>query len=205
METARKLQPHHISCYQLTIHRRTRFELLERRGQLVQMNVDDQGERFRQTHRYFNEAGYAGYEVSQFAVDPTHRSRHNSKYWDHTPYLGLGPSAHSLVGNRRWWNRRKTDDWQDEIRNGRRPLEESETLDAPALALEALMTGLRTYDGVDLARIEARWGIDVATPNREVIERLEHEGRLCRRGMRLIPTLEGLSVADSITTLFDLG
>jgi len=204
METARELQPHHISCYQLTIHRRTRFELLERRGRLVQMGEDDQGERFRQTHRYFNAAGYEGYEVSQFAIDADHRSRHNSKYWDHTPYLGFGPSAHSLVGNRRWWNRRKTDDWQDDVRCSRRPIEESETLGAAALALEALMTGLRTYDGVDLERIEKRWGIDVATPNAAVIERLEQEGRLQRRGTRLVPTLEGLAVADSMTTAFEL-
>ena len=53
-------------------------------------------------NRYLAEHGFGGYEVSNFAAGLEHRSRHNRKYWDHTPYLGLGPSAHSFAGHHRW-------------------------------------------------------------------------------------------------------
>lgn len=110
LDRALALEFDHLSCYQLTIHAGTRFGLLERRGQLKQLPNDAQGELFRLTHRHLNDSGMQGYEVSQFAAAAEHRSKHNRKYWDHTPYLGLGPSAHSYHGDRRWWNIRRTDD-----------------------------------------------------------------------------------------------
>jgi oxygen-independent coproporphyrinogen-3 oxidase len=123
LDRATALEAHHITCYQLTIHDRTRFGLMEKRGQLTQLPNEAQGELFRQTHRQLNASGYQGYEVSQFALDPAHRSRHNLKYWDHTPYLGLGPSAHSFDGRRRWWNLPRTDDWQERVAGAVRPVE----------------------------------------------------------------------------------
>jgi oxygen-independent coproporphyrinogen-3 oxidase len=195
---ALELGADHISCYQLTIHQRTRFALLEKRGQLTQLAGDAQGELFELTHRLLNDAGMQGYEVSQFAASPQHRSRHNMKYWDHTPYLGLGPSAHSFDADERWWNLRRSDPWQDAIAAGRRPVEERESLDERALALEALMTGLRTYAGVEL-RGRLRDG------NAALIERMEAQGLLKLEGDRLLPTLAGLAVADSLAASFDLG
>ena len=205
LETATEIGVDHLSCYQLTIHDRTRFGLLAKRGKLAQLPPDAQGDLFRLTHRFLGDRGLQGYEVSQFAAGPQHRSRHNMKYWSHTPYLGLGPSAHSFEGNRRWWNIRRVDDYQDCVRDGRRPVEEEETLDCRALVLEALMTGLRTYAGVDLEVIERRWGIDLLSRNRSRVERLVSGGYAKLDGSRLVPTLDGLAIADSLTPLFDLG
>jgi oxygen-independent coproporphyrinogen-3 oxidase len=204
MDRALALGVQHFSCYQLTVHDGTRFGLLEKRGKLVQLPLDRQAELFRLTHRHLNDAGMRGYEVSQFAAAPEHRSRHNLKYWDHTPYLGLGPAAHSFIGNHRFWNIRRTDSWQESIRGGRRPVEGDELLDAKALVLEALMTGLRTYDGVDTARLLSRFGIDLLAQNGDLLERLEADGLIERNGSRLVPTLQGLAVADGIAPLFQL-
>jgi putative oxygen-independent coproporphyrinogen III oxidase len=202
LDRAVALEAQHITCYQLTVHDRTRFGLLEKRGQLTQLPNDAQAELFRQTHRHLNASGYQGYEVSQFASDPAHRSGHNLKYWDHTPYLGLGPSAHSFEGRQRWWNLRRTDAWQDSVARAVRPVEGSETLDHRALALESLMLGFRTYDGVDLERVRSRWRVDLAASNSELIGRLESDGLISVLEGRLAPTLEGLAVADSLATLF---
>lgn len=204
MDRALDLGAHHFSCYQLTVHRGTRFGLLEKRGKLTQLPSDAQAELFRLTHRHFEAHGFQGYEVSQFAADPRHRSRHNLKYWDHTPYLGLGPSAHSFRERQRWWNIRRTDPWQARIDQGRRPIEETETLDARALALESLMLGLRTHAGVDLQRLQASHGIDLLASNADVIERLESSGLVSVVGDRLVPTLDGLAVADSLALHFEL-
>jgi oxygen-independent coproporphyrinogen-3 oxidase len=126
------------------------------------------------------------------------------KYWDHTPYLGLGPSAHSYVDRRRWWNLRRTDPWEESVAGGRRPIEAEESLDPRALALESLMTGLRTYDGVDLEQIERQWGIELREPNRELLERLTQGGWIRVNGTRVLPTVTGLAVADSLATEFTL-
>lgn len=204
LDLALELDVQHISCYQLTIHARTRFGLLEKRGELTQLGSDAQGELFKLTHRHLNASGFSGYEVSQFAAGPEHRSRHNVKYWDHTPYLGLGPSAHSFNEDRRWWNLRRTDAWQASISAGHKPVDELEQLDRNALVLEALMTGLRTYAGVDLERLRSRWGMDLVAGNRELVKRLDSQGLASVEGGRLVPTLDGLAVADSVASSFEL-
>jgi len=201
LDRALALDAHHITCYQLTIHDRTRFGLLEKRGKLAQLPNEAQAGLFRLTHRHLNAAGYQGYEVSQFASGPNHRSRHNLKYWDHTPYLGLGPSAHSFDGRRRWWNLRRTDDWQEQVARTTRPVEDSETLEDRDLVLESLMLGFRTYGGVDLERLRSRWDVDLLTTHPASIERLESKGLLTLENAHLVPTLEGLAMADTLATL----
>lgn len=198
LEEAVGLQPHHLSCYQLTIHEGTPFGRFLERGTLRELPETAQADLFALTHRDLKEAGYPAYEVSNFARAPEFQSCHNRKYWDHTPYLGLGPSAHSLQGNRRWWNERRLTVWQDRIAAGRRATEESETLTSGQLALEALMLGLRTLEGVDLARFRERYRIDLAALQHPLIQKYEQEGLLERTPTRLAPTLAGLAVADSL-------
>jgi oxygen-independent coproporphyrinogen-3 oxidase len=202
LDRALELGAQHFSCYTLTIHEGTRFGLLERRGELTPLPTDEQAELFRLTHRHLNAAGVQGYEVSNFATSPEHRSRHNIKYWDHTPYLGLGPSAHSFHDGKRWWNLRRTDPWQERLSQGQRPIDETESLDTKALVLEALMLGLRTYDGVNLERLRSRWGVDVLGSNPELLSRLDSEGLVTMQQNHLVPTLNGLAVADSLAPLF---
>ena len=155
-------------------------------------------------HRRLADAGYPGYEVSNFAESEGHRSRHNTKYWNHTPYLGLGPSAHSFHDRRRWWNLRRTDDWQAAIDEGRAPVEDEERLDARALALESVMLGFRTYAGVDTARLRSDFGVDLMTDEASVVTDLTRRGLITVEGVRLVPTLDGLAVADSLAASFSI-
>ena len=127
------------------------------------------------------------------------------KYWDHTPYLGLGPSAHSFDGERRFWNERKLGEWEARIACGERPVAGEETLGARELALEALMLRLRTVDGLDLDRFRERYGVDLVAANGALLDRLVAEGLLVATGRRLAPTLAGLVVADGLAAGFELG
>ena len=204
LDRALALGVDHLSCYQLTIHEGTRFGLLARRGQLVESDGDRQGELFRLTHRHLASGGMPGYEASQFARSAAHRSRHNTKYWNHTPYLGLGPSAHSFCERRRWWNLRRTDPYEAAVFAGRLPVEDREILDPAALALEALMTGLRTYAGVDLAEIRQRCGIDLLPENHALLERFAAQQLVALDGARVVPTLDGLAVADGLAREFEI-
>jgi oxygen-independent coproporphyrinogen III oxidase len=216
LETAVALSPGHLSCYQLTIHPRTRFGVSAARGQLVGIPEDEQAALFDLTHRFLADAGWRAYEVSNFARGNEHESRHNRKYWDHTPYLGLGPSAHSLLTDanaapaaRRWWNELRTPRWEKRVAAGERPVEGEESLGPLELATEALMLGLRTTAGINLDGFAARHGLDLLAANEALVARLAAEGRLALRtgpggDRRLVPTLSGLAVADGLAALFDL-
>ena len=211
------LGPGHLSCYQLTIHPRTRFGVSAARGQLSEMPEGEQAVLFELTHRFLADAGYSAYEVSNFARSRDHESRHNRKYWDHTPYLGLGPSAHSLAAAaasglpaaRRWWNEPRTPRWERRVAAGERPALGEESLGPTALATEAVMLGLRTADGIDLDALTARYGFDLLAANDALVARLVAEGHLVvhagpEGGRRLAPTASGLAVADGMAAAFDI-
>jgi coproporphyrinogen III oxidase-like Fe-S oxidoreductase len=199
-----EIAPHHLSCYQLTIHEGTPFGFRAARGELSELSDAAQADLFRLTHTYLAGRGYAAYEISNFARAPEHQSRHNRKYWDHTPYLGLGPSAHSFDGRRRWWNERKLRAYQARLAAGERPVAGGEELDGRELALEEVMLSLRTAAGLDLAGFQRRHGFDLAARNRRLVADLSAGGLLAERGGRLVPTLEGLAVADSLARWFEV-
>jgi putative oxygen-independent coproporphyrinogen III oxidase len=205
LEQAVALAPDHISCYQLTFHEGTPFGFRLARGKMSELTEEDQAEIFLFTHEFLRDHGYPAYEVSNFARSPEHRSRHNQKYWHHVPYLGLGPSAHSFSGTRRWWNERKLWPYEKRTAHGERPVAGSEELTREDLALEALMLGLRTVDGIDLKDFRERYGIGLWKRNEPLIERLVLEGLLRMEGNRLIPTLAGLAVTDSLARDFETG
>ncbi|HXO21237.1 MAG TPA: radical SAM family heme chaperone HemW [Thermoanaerobaculia bacterium] len=205
LEAAVGLGPDHLSCYQLTVHEGTPFGRRLARGALRELPEPAQAELFDLTHAFLAGAGYPAYEVSSFARSPAHRSRHNQKYWDHTPYLGLGPSAHSFAGARRWWNERQVGDYEARVAKGERPVAGGEDLGREDLALEALMLGLRTTAGIDLASFRRRYGTDLAAANAGLIARLVEEGFLSAADGRLAPTSKGLAVADSLARGFEIG
>ncbi len=198
LRTAVELSPQHLSCYELEVHEKTTFGKRKARGELRELDEDVQADLFIETHRLLGAAGFPGYEVSNFACDPRHHSGHNRKYWDHTPYLGLGPGAHSFDGTRRFWNERSVARYMRLLREGKRPRSDEEVLTAKERALEALMLALRTYDGIDLERFEALYGIDLYESHRERIESFVDDGLLELTPNRLRPTLRGLSVADRL-------
>jgi coproporphyrinogen III oxidase-like Fe-S oxidoreductase len=174
------------------------------RGKMSELPEEAQGDLFLFTHQFLRDHGYPGYEVSNFARSPEHRSRHNQKYWHHVPYLGLGPSAHSFSGSRRWWNERKLKPYEMRIEAGEKPVADSEELTRGDLALEALMLGLRTIDGIDLVRFQERYGVELLKRNEPLIERLAGEGLLRVEEAALRPTLAGLAVTDSLARAFEL-
>ncbi|MCP4201547.1 MAG: radical SAM family heme chaperone HemW [bacterium] len=198
------LAPDHLSCYQLTIEPGTPFALRSRRGDWTEPSRDAVAGLFYSTHDFLGAAGYPAYEVSNFASAPENRCLHNRKYWERTPYLGLGPSAHSFDGCQRWWNQRSETAWRREIAAGRSAEAERETLSRDQRRLETVMLGLRTPGGVDLGSIE---GVDVAAwldRNAGVLSGMMEQGFLRLEGERLVPTLRGMARADALARSIEL-
>lgn len=114
------------------------------------------------------------------------------------PYLGLGPSAHSFDGASRWWNQRAEPAWRLEVASGRRPEAGRERLTLVELAVEKLMLGLRTPEGVDLRSLAGIATARFLEKNAEALSRSVKEGLLEVGDRRLVPTLAGMARADAL-------
>ena len=195
------LSPKHLSCYQLTLEAKTPLGKRNQAGEFSLPGEELQYEFFMKTSEFLEDAGYIHYEVSNFALGTKYTSRHNQKYWDHSPYLGLGPSAHSFQYNRRWWNHPSLNRYLDAISGGILPVEETEILTMDQLRLEALYLGLRTKKGVCLQDFETRYDYDLFTEKKEILGKLQEEGFISIRDGYLFPTKTGLAVADSLSLI----
>ncbi|OGP69745.1 MAG: hypothetical protein A2169_09980 [Deltaproteobacteria bacterium RBG_13_47_9] len=201
LKQAVAFSPEHISCYQLTLEVKTPLGIRYQAGEFSMPEEESQYEFFIKTSQFLEDTGYIHYEVSNFARGKEHTSRHNQKYWDHSPFLGLGPSAHSFQGYRRWWNHRSLDQYLAAINTGDLPVEETETLTIEQLRLEALYFGLRTKKGVDLQDFKNRYHYDLFTEKKKILAKLEEEGFISIQDGYLYPTQTGLAVADSLSLI----
>jgi oxygen-independent coproporphyrinogen-3 oxidase len=193
--------PEHISCYQLTLEAKTPLGIRYQAGEFSIPGEELQHEFFMRTSEFLEDAGYIHYEVSNFARGKEHASRHNQKYWDHSPFLGLGPSAHSFQWNQRWWNHRSLDQYLDAINAENLPVEETETLTMEQLRLEALYFGLRTKKGIFLQDFKNQYHYDLFTEKKRILAKLEEEGFISIEDGYLYPTQTGLALADSLSLI----
>jgi oxygen-independent coproporphyrinogen III oxidase len=191
----------HLSCYQLTLERDTplgarfqndEFDLPDEKAQL---------DFFLNTSESLTRSGYLHYEVSNFAKGPDAMARHNRKYWDHTPYLGLGPAAHSFDGKRRWWNRRSLSLYLNDLEKGLPPVEEEELLTSEQLRLETLFLGFRTTTGVDIAAFNRIFNTQLLQEKAVILSHLQQEGLIVIQNGFLRPTLRGMAVADQLALI----
>ncbi|MBW2650363.1 MAG: radical SAM family heme chaperone HemW [Deltaproteobacteria bacterium] len=204
MSTLRKalsFRPEHLSCYQLTLEPSTPLGIKYRTGEINTPDEDLLYEFFMETSELLETSGYTHYEVSNFSRGDEFMSRHNRKYWDHTPYLGLGPAAHSFYGNRRWWNHRCVDRYIEEIDKKMPPIEKSEILTLEQLRLEALYLGFRTKRGVALGDFSERYHCDLLHEKGDLICTLEQEGLITIRDNHIYPTRRGLAMSDSLSLI----
>ncbi len=158
LEMGLQLQPDHLSVYSLTFEPKTALSHRLRRGEVHALPEAVQARMYARTVARLQAAGYAQYEISNFAR-PGKACRHNLKYWNAMPYLGLGVSAHSLLGGRRFWNVRSLRAYERAVAAGKRPVAGEETLGPEQVALERLYLGLRQPAGVDIRAFEAELNV----------------------------------------------
>lgn len=193
--------PEHISCYQLSLETGTPLHK-EYALQGIDLPVEEEQFKFFQvTADKLENAGYIHYEVSNFARKDKFKSRHNQKYWQHAPYLGLGPAAHSFLNNKRWWNTSAVKKYLNEITQGKMPVENTETLSAKQLQLEALFLGLRTKTGLDLKHYKTKFGIDLLKDKKTIVDALIKDKLVELKDGFLRPTRAGIAVADSLALI----
>jgi oxygen-independent coproporphyrinogen-3 oxidase len=193
-----EIDPDHVSLYFLENVEGLPFEkVLERRPVDEDAAVDG----FARFADALGEAGIRRYEISNFAR-PGRECRHNLKYWRYQPFIGLGPSAASHAGGRRWTNLPSLEDWADALRRKGSARAEVVELDPRAAAREALVFGLRLVEGVDRIALRERTGADAFAIYAREIDELASEGLLVQAGSRLWIPPEKLLVSNAILTRF---
>jgi oxygen-independent coproporphyrinogen-3 oxidase len=146
------LWPEHLSLYGLTVEEHTPLGRWTARGDVAPVDDERYAAEFLIAAGALADHGFEHYEVSN-AARPGRRARHNSAYWRRSPFIGLGPSAHSGLDRERRWNVR---DWSayDRLTAAHAAVvEDSEYLTDEAIALEQTYLGLRTSAGYPAARL----------------------------------------------------
>ncbi len=187
IETALSFGVQHISSYCLSYEQGTPLWRLREKGGLRETDDELANEMYAYLCQRLNEAGYKHYEVSNFAL-PGYNSRHNSSYWNDTPYIGLGAGAHSYNGRSRQWNVDNLHKYLREIMNGKVPFKRERLTDTQRYN-EHVMLGLRTSKGIE------------ATD--ELLKKAQPyiaTGKLSHTEGQLIATLDGINILNTIIT-----
>lgn len=181
------LRPEHISTYCLAIEPGTPFA-----RQRHQPQPDDTLARmYQHICQALTAAGYEHYELSNFAL-PGRRSRHNSAYWDDTPYIGLGAAAHSYDRRTRTANVDDIDIYIRSIARGQRPCT-TETVTPASHYNDIVTTALRTAEGIDTAQLLPTFRDYLLRQ----AQRGLHTGTLLLRGTHLTLAPQHLFTADA--------
>ena len=151
------LAPPHVSYYQLTVEKNTPLDTKIKDGTLQVPDSDLSAAMYRAINEELKGHGCFRYEISSYAL-PGYECKHNLRYWEGGDFLGLGPAAHSFIGNRRFANTSDLKLYLDSLSEHRRPL----IFDADnedSRIIETIMLGLRTTRGIARRAFQNRFGI----------------------------------------------
>ena len=193
--------PEHASLYMLELYPNAPLkEDMARSGWSLAPD-DDAADMYLWSLERLAQSGYQQYEISNVAR-PERRSRHNLKYWEDGEWLGFGCGAHSTRDGVRWKNASATEEYIRRVSAGEALVSETRQLSRAEQMEEALFTGLRLTDGIDLASVTSRYGSDVWTRYGEALTPFVQDGLVIREGSRLRLSRNGMLVANEILQVF---
>ena len=195
------VSPEHASLYLLELYPNAPLkEDMARAGWSLAPD-DDAAEMYLSGLERLDTAGYRQYEISNVAR-PGFESRHNLKYWQDGEWIGFGCGAHSTRGGVRWKNVAATDEYISRLRMGQPPVAERRVLSRDTQLEEALFTGLRLVEGLDLDFVGRRYEIDVWKRYGAALHPSLEAGLAVRDGSRLRLSRDGMLLANEILSVF---
>ncbi len=196
LEQAVELEPAHLSCYSLIVEPGTPLARMVQTKQVTTLSTERDAELYEFTIDFLSQHGYEQYEVSNFAK-PGFKSRHNSNYWNHSSYLGFGPSAHSFWDSTRWWNVANIVEYRARLERGILPVAGEEILAEAELMEEAIFLGLRS-EGIDVASFRKRYQRDLLQERRQKVDELINANLVIQNGDKFRLTPKGYVLCDEI-------
>jgi oxygen-independent coproporphyrinogen-3 oxidase len=201
LEEALSLNPEHLSAYGLKIEEGTPWGELAARGKISPAGEDLARLMFDEVQKQCREKGYIHYEISNYAK-PGYEARHNLRYWQTRPYLGLGVAAASYIDNKRWTNVSDINEYQQLLKQREKPVEEEIVLNLKDQMAETVILGLRTMEGVSLTDFKARYGKDLQAIFREETAKMISAGLLIIDNRHLKLSAMGLPIANIVFEAF---
>ena len=211
--------PSHISLYCLTLEEGTPLQTWVQTGKFPEPDPDLAADMYHYAEDMLEKKGYQHYEISNWCL-PGLESHHNMAYWLNQPYLGVGPGAHSSLASYRFWDLsspvayiKAVQDWagsnpqpaavlNEELLNGVLPVDRCEHIDAETHCSETMFLGLRILEGMDLDKVSADVGCDLAARYRSEIQELIDLGLLEWKDRLLGLTKSAHLIANQVFTRF---
>ncbi len=201
VETLMELEPDHASLYMLELYPNAPLrEDMARAGWSLAPD-EDAAAMYLDTLARTDEGGYEQYEISNIAR-PGKRCRHNLKYWTDGAWLGFGCGAHSTRGGHRWSNVSETERYVETVTGGACPSVERRELALDERFGDALFTGLRLVEGLDLDKLARRYGVEVMGRFGSELEPFLDAGLLVHGAGRLRLTRPGMLLANEVMRTF---
>jgi oxygen-independent coproporphyrinogen-3 oxidase len=201
VDAAIAVGPEHLSLYLLEVYPNAPLKDDMARARWSQAPDDDAAAMYVTAMEGLENAGYEQYEISNVAK-PGHRSRHNLKYWTDGEWLGFGCGAHTTKGGVRAKNVAGTDDYIARIGIGESAVIEARRMSPEQRLGDALFTGLRLTDGVNLDAIRDRYGVDVWQRHSLDLADFIEAGLLRHEAARLWLTRRGMLLAHEVMAVF---
>ena len=195
VEQALALSPAHVSLYGLQVEQGTVFSRMQEMGRLCLPEDEIAEDMYDYMTETLPAAGYARYEISNFAL-PGYESRHNLSYWQDVPYLGLGAGAHSYLDGQRWTAGDGITSYIKTVEQGGRIVEPEEPATAAIAMEEFAFLALRTTAGISRERFAQRFGCSLDSVYRQAIEKLRHKGLLEDTGRTVHLTSLGMKYGN---------
>ncbi len=190
-----KLNIQHLSAYSLMVEEYTALHKFVKTGKFILPNDDEVVLQFEYLMDWATENGFDQYEISNFAK-ANYESRHNSSYWTGKSYLGIGPSAHSFDGKKRYWNISHNTKYVEAINSGNLP-QEVEVLTKKDMFNELIMTRLRMNEGISIHQLQNDFP-EYYSAFAQQIERFINENLLQENNGRISFTRKGIMLSDMI-------
>lgn len=196
IESALALGMEHLSAYSLMYEEGTPLYRLLQEGMVAEVDEENYLSMYEMLVEAMSKAGYEHYEISNFAL-PGFRSRHNSSYWDGTPYLGIGAAAHSYDGHVRQANVADMRRYVNAIAQGTL-LAEKEDLTLNERYNDMITTALRTREGISLSVVERKFGMSFLNDMLENARPHIEARRLVVDHGFLHFTMKGIALSDMV-------
>lgn len=193
LQKAISLRTEHVSAYSLIVEPGTPLYAAVQKGEVTPADESREAGMYEKVMEFMEGQGYCHYEISNYA-QPGFECKHNMKYWNAEEYVGFGPSAHSYLEGRRWWNVSSLTGYVAELGKNALPVSAVETLSPTQLLDEFVILHLR--QGVlNIGELSQRFEL---TPDRVFLRELETAGYCIITDKTIRLTRKGFTVCDEI-------
>ena len=201
LECIAKLNPEHISAYSLIIEEGTAFYKLWERNKLILPSEEEEREMYSITKEILSKYGYTQYEISNFSKEG-YECYHNKVYWRNEEYLGLGSASTSFIDGKRIKNIENVKVYIDKINNNEDIIEDITINTKEDNMEEFVFMGLRMIEGISIDEFNERFGIDIYSIYKEVIDKNIKSKLLTLENKKLRLTDKGIELSNSVMSDF---